>query len=99
MHSERKRKRKDEGSNGYGGVLLRSEYLRFRDFMSGGSTEPEPTALLIGPRVYAGASLNALQYLRFEMQLGLQIRVAGNEEFRFQPFHISIMCIGLLDLF
>jgi hypothetical protein len=88
-----------EGSNGYGGLALRSEYLRFRDFVSGGSREAEPTALLIGPRVYAGASLNAVKNLRFEMQLGLQIRIAGREEFRFQPFHLSIMCIGLLDLF
>jgi hypothetical protein len=88
-----------EGSDGYGGLVLRSEYFRFREFMSGGSTEPEPTALLVGPRAYAGGSLKALQNIRFEMQLGLQIRVAGKEEFRFQPFHISIMCIGLLDLF
>jgi hypothetical protein len=87
------------GAEGYGGVVLRSEYLRFRDFGFGGREEPRPTALLIGPRVYAGGSLKALRNIRFEMQLGLQIRAAGNEEFSFQPFHLSIMCIGLLDLF
>jgi hypothetical protein len=89
----------DKGSNAYGGLVLRSEYMRFRDFVSGGSEAPEPSALLIGPRVYAGASLDVIPDLRFEMQLGFQIRIAGNEQFRFQPFHISIMCIGLLDLF
>jgi hypothetical protein len=87
------------GADGYGGVVLRSEYVRFRDFTLGGSEKPEPIALLVGPRVYAGGSLKALRSLRFEMQLGLQIRVAGREEFSFQPFHISIMCIGLLDRF
>ena len=78
---------------------MRGEYVRFRDFTANGFDRPLPTALLVGPRVYGGGSLKELRNLRFEIQAGLQIRVAGAEEFRFQPFHISIMCIGLLDLF
>jgi hypothetical protein len=87
-------------SGGYAGVLLRGEYVRFREFLLDGVPQPLPTALLIEPRLFiVGATHNPTLFNSgFEFQVGFQFRVGGREEFVFQPLHISLMIRGLLDL-
>jgi hypothetical protein len=85
-------------SNVYLQLLLRSEYIRFRSFTLDKGDQPLPTAILIEPRMFFGAQFNPELPLQFEMQVGFQFKAGGRERFDFQPLHISLALMGLLDL-
>jgi hypothetical protein len=88
-------------SGGRAGILLRAEYIQFRELLLDGQPQPLPSALLIEPRFFFGGPFNRSTFLGlgFEFQVGLQFRVGGREEFVFQPLHVSLMIRGLYDLF
>jgi hypothetical protein len=84
--------------NTYFRLLVRGEYIRFRQFTVDGIGEPLPSAVLMEPRILFGAKNPEYPDIQFEMQVGFQFRVGGREQFDFHPLHISFAFMGLLDL-
>jgi hypothetical protein len=85
-------------STAYAQLLLRGEYVRFRNFNRKGKDRPPPTALFIEPQVFTGTEIPGYPGLQMEIQVGGQFRVGGREEFLFDPIHISLAFMGLLNL-
>jgi hypothetical protein len=85
-------------ADAYARLLLRGEYVRFRQFSANRKDLPLPSAVLLEPRILLGTQVPDTPDLLFEIQIGFQVRMDDGERFDYLPVQLSLALIGLFDV-